>query len=125
MALHIRAHKLPEPKREFRFHPTRKWLFDFAWPDLKLAVEVEGITNVGKHEDGKSNLGRHQTPKGYEADCVKYGAAMELGWDVYRCTPRMVKSGAAIETIQILMGLCKSKWPDEDEQDNAMLGAIE
>jgi len=32
----------PEPVREYRFHPKRKWRFDFAWPDCQVAVEIEG-----------------------------------------------------------------------------------
>lgn len=34
----------PEFVREHRFHPTRRWRFDFAWPDEKVALEVEGGT---------------------------------------------------------------------------------
>src|SRR5690606_39740371 len=47
LALHIRAHKLPEPVREYRFHPERRWRFDFAWPDLRVAAEVEGGIHIG------------------------------------------------------------------------------
>tara|TARA_R110002126_G_scaffold288065_2_gene441348 strand:+ start:900 stop:1049 length:150 start_codon:yes stop_codon:yes gene_type:complete len=31
---------IPTPEAEYRFHPTRRWRFDFARPDKKLAVEV-------------------------------------------------------------------------------------
>jgi hypothetical protein len=51
-------HGLPNPKTEHKFHPDRKWAMDFAWPDLKLAVEYEGLKHG--HE-----AGRHQRPKGY------------------------------------------------------------
>lgn len=57
--------------REYRFHPTRKWRFDFAIPELKLAVEIEG-------------RGRHQTVDGFRKDCEKYNAALLLGWRVLR-----------------------------------------
>ena len=104
-ALHIRAEKLPEPVRELKFHSVRQWRFDFAWPELKLAVEVEGITSYGKNKNGSMRLGRHQTAKGVEEDCIKYGEAMKLGWTVYRCTGAIIKSGAAIETLKVLMRL--------------------
>jgi len=94
LAFQIKAMKLPEPVREYRFHPTRRWRFDFAWPDLMLAVETEG---------GTWTNGRHNRGKGFEADCEKYGEAMLLGWSVYRCTSGMVKSGVAVETIGKLM----------------------
>lgn len=96
LALQIRALKLPPPVREYIFHPVRKWRFDFAWPEFLLACEVEGGTATG---------GRHVTPAGFRADCDKYAAAMLLRWDVYRCTGAMVRSGAAVETIQQLLAI--------------------
>jgi very-short-patch-repair endonuclease len=103
LALHIRAEKLPEPEREFRFHPTRRWRFDFAYPDIKLAIECEGLTYYGNNKDGSMKLGRHQTAKGYQEDLEKYEQALLLGWTVYRCSGQMVKSGRAIDTIKKLM----------------------
>ncbi|EPP5336614.1 hypothetical protein ACUSRM_000689 [Vibrio alginolyticus] len=41
---HIRALKLEVPMSEYRFHETRRWRFDFAYPDQQLAIEVEGGT---------------------------------------------------------------------------------
>ncbi len=73
--------KHAEPEREFRFHPERKWRFDFAWPDHKVAVEVEG---------GQFSVGRHQRLSGFEADCDKYNSAALLGWAVLRFTSRMI-----------------------------------
>lgn len=66
------------PVREFRFHPEREWRFDFAWPDAKLAVELEG---VGTGSKGK---GRHQRLPGMREDCEKYNEAVRLGWRVLR-----------------------------------------
>lgn len=79
--------------REHRFHPVRKWRFDFAWPQLMIACEVEGL-HPGR--------GRHQTIKGYTADCEKYNEAAIMGWLVLRFPQNMVKSGFALETIQRL-----------------------
>lgn len=89
-------------EREYRFHPVRRWRFDFAFLELKLAVEVEGITYYGKNKNGSMRLGRHQTAKGIAGDLEKYDEAMRLGWNVYRCSQDMVKSGRALETIEIL-----------------------
>lgn len=81
---------LPAPEREYVFHKKRKWRFDFAWPDLLIAVEVEGGIWVG---------GRHVRGEGYEADCEKYNEAQLAGWMVLRFTPGMLKrsGGEVIE----------------------------
>ena len=79
------------PEREYRFHPTRKWRFDFAWPDSKVAAEVEGATWAN---------GRHTRGSGVELDCEKYAEANLLGWHVYRFTGKMVSDGRAIDYIE-------------------------
>ena len=96
MALHIRAAKLPEPEREVRFHPQRRWRFDFAWPARRVALEVEGGTW------GKS---RHTTGSGFRDDCEKYAAAVLLGWRVLRVTSDHVKSGEALQWVEAAMKL--------------------
>lgn len=92
LALHIRAEKLPPPKREFKFHGIRDWRFDFAWPDLMLAVEVDGGTRFGKS--------RHTRHEGFQEDCVKKNTAQLTGWKVLTFTTQMVNSGAAIRVIK-------------------------
>lgn len=82
---------LPKPEREFLFHRKRKWRFDLAWPELLIAVEVEGGIWVG---------GRHVRGEGYEADCEKYNEAQLAGWMVLRFTPGMIKKGKAGEVIE-------------------------
>ena len=91
--LHLRAAKLPEPEREYRFHPVRRWRFDFAWPDLMLAVECEGLTAPGTKS-------RHTTNQGFTKDCGKYNAAAMAGWKVLRFTSQMIKSGEALQQIE-------------------------
>lgn len=104
LAFHLRVHKI-EFEREYRFHPKRRWRFDFAIHEHKLAIEVEGITYFG----GREKTGRHQTAKGIEGDLEKYSEAMKLGWNVYRCSQKMVKSGYAIDSILTILGLADLK----------------
>ena len=91
---HMVALKLPEYQAEYRFDAFRRWRFDFAWPDLKLAVEVEGGTWAG---------GRHTTGSGFEKDCEKYNSAAAQGWTVLRYTGGLIKSGAAIQQIEAVL----------------------
>ena len=72
----------PQPEREYRFHPKRRWRFDFAWPAQRVAVEVEG---------GTWTRGRHSRGGGYRGDCEKYNAATIAGWRVLRFTAGMLK----------------------------------
>lgn len=87
---------VPEPVREYRFHPTRKWRVDFAFLDRTppLAVEVEGGTWRGN--------GRHSRGAGFEADCLKYNALSLAGWVLLRFTASMVNDGRAIAQLEEL-----------------------
>lgn len=86
------ARGLPAPVREHRFHPDRKWRFDYAWPAVKVALEVEG---------GIWTRGRHTRPKGFLADIEKYNAAAVMGWRVLRCTPETLVSEATVSMLVI------------------------
>lgn len=64
-----------EPIREFRFHPVRKWRADFAWPEEKILVEIQGGL-YGKHK------GRHIF--NVEADYEKANAAQVVGYRLFQ-----------------------------------------
>jgi hypothetical protein len=80
------AHGLPIPENEYQFHATRKWRFDYAWPVIGLAVEIEGIFYRPK----PGIKSRHQTGSGYAEDCTKYNAANEMGWTILRYQPKKI-----------------------------------
>lgn len=86
----LRALKASTPEREFVFAPPRRWRFDFAWPALRLAVEIEG---------GVWTNGRHTRGSGFVADAEKYNAAALEGWKVLRFTEKAVKDGSAVELV--------------------------
>lgn len=67
--------KGPELVREHRFHPPRRWRFDFAHLETRTAIEIEGGTWTG---------GRHTRGAGFVADAEKYNAAALAGWTVFR-----------------------------------------
>jgi hypothetical protein len=89
-ALQCKAYNL-KPVREYKFC-ERGWRFDFAWPDIQLAVEVEGGTRYGRS--------RHSTGVGFEQDADKYNRAAREGWMVLRYTTRMVNTGQAIVEVR-------------------------
>jgi very-short-patch-repair endonuclease len=89
------AHHLPPFHAEFKFCPTRRWRFDYAWPAQHVAVELEGAPGHG----------RHTSVKGFLADLAKYNAATANGWRILRFTGHDLKSpGAALDLIRATLG---------------------
>lgn len=74
------AENLSGYEREYRFAPPRRWRFDFAWVDRKVAVEFNG---------GVWIIGRHNRGKGYLGDLEKMNQAQALGWRVFQYAPGM------------------------------------
>lgn len=90
----------PTPVREYHFAKPRMWRFDVAFPDYKIAVEVEGgmfLPTKGKH------AGRHTSPTGIKRDLEKYGEAAVLGWTVLRVLPEQVNNGDAVVLLERLL----------------------
>ena len=98
LAFQLRAVKI-DAEREYRFHSTRRWRFDFAIPQEKIAVEVEGLVYKGKGK-GTTLAGRHVSVKGYHDDKEKYNNAAILGWRIIYATSKTIKSGEAIAWIE-------------------------
>ena len=77
--------------KELRFFPTRRWRFDYAIPEVKIAIEVEG---------GVYTQGRHTRPIGFLGDMEKYNTATSLGWRLLRVTPDTLLSRATLDLIR-------------------------
>lgn len=77
--------------KEYKFHPVRKWRFDYAIPSALVALEVEGGVWTG---------GRHINPKGFLNDMEKYNTATLMGWSVYRTTPDDLYTGKTIKLLK-------------------------
>ena len=101
MELIIADAGLPEPEREYRFHPVRRWRFDFAWPEYKVAVECEG---------GTWSKGRHVRGLGFRQDCTKYNEAALMGWIVLRVTSHHIAQGKAL--VWLMRALQRRGWED-------------
>lgn len=77
--------------REFKFHPIRKWAWDFSWNDRLIAFEIEGGVFTG---------GRHGRGSGILKDIEKSNAAALLGWRTLRATGTMVRNGTALRIVE-------------------------
>lgn len=85
---------------EYKFHPVRKWRFDYCNVQLKIAIEIEGGAFTG---------GRHTRGKGFIADMEKYNNATLLGWSLLRFTPSQMMK---LKTYDVIRELIKVKIND-------------
>ena len=83
--------KIPAPIPEYRFCIERKWRIDYAWPELLIALEIEG---------GIWSKGRHITPHGFLRDMEKYNKMSENGWLLLRYEPNKIDFIQVKKTIE-------------------------
>ena len=92
--------------KELEFCAGRRWRFDYAIPEYKIALEVEGgAFKKRRYYDGDGELvttigGRHNSAKGFLADMEKYNTATVLGWRLLRTIPDELLSGATLDMIR-------------------------
>lgn len=89
-----------KPESQYRFHPERRWRLDFAFPDLRIGVEIDG--GIFAAENG-GEVGKHARGAGRCNDMEKRNAAAELGWVILNYGPPHVRSGEAALQISRLV----------------------
>ncbi len=82
---------LPKPEAEYRFDKIRRFRFDYAYPSIKLALEIEG---------GIYTKQAHGSIKGILRDIEKYNLAVMQGWRVLRIIPDEYSLDKTIEMIK-------------------------
>jgi len=98
---------LPHPVTEYMFAaPGNKWRFDYAWPSLRIALEVEGGLYM-KHASG------HRSVTGVLRDMTKYNRAAAMGWFVIRCQPETLLQWATINNV---VDAANSRHLSEDDE---------
>jgi very-short-patch-repair endonuclease len=91
-------------ERQYKFHPTRKWAADFAWPDTKVILEVNG----GTYLQGAHSRGSRQR-KDYE----KWTSISLMGWRLILVDTVDVRKG--IHVIRVLEAQEKRLLGDEHD----------
>ena len=61
---------------------SRRYRLDFAHPETRTGIEIQGAVYAG---------GRHVRGSGYERDCRKYNLAYTSGWTIFLLTSAMAK----------------------------------
>lgn len=83
----------PPLEQEYKFHPRRRWRFDFALPARKIAIEING---------GIWSNGRHVRGTGYLRDREKINAATADGWRVFELGTGQITPAH----VQAIVDLC-------------------
>lgn len=85
----IIAAGLPDPKREHPYLIGSRHRLDFAWPDRKIGVEVQGQV--------------HRIKGRFQADIEKRARGLLQGWRILEVSGKEVRSGQAIEWLKQLL----------------------
>ncbi len=119
------AQDLPDPIENYQFAPPRRYRFDRAWPNHKVAVELEGTRpramechNCGEKVRAKKGdgtigdiirvYGWHQRFSRFKTDKEKYNLAVQNGWLVLRFIHEDVNANP-FEMIEALRAVIKSR----------------
>lgn len=90
---------LPRPVAEHHWHPTRKFRADFAWPEHRVLLEVEG---------GLWVKGKHGRGSGIVKDIEKQNEAAAMGWLYLRCQPKELHTVRTLEYIRAAIATRKA-----------------
>lgn len=74
------------PTPQFQPFPERRFRVDFAWPDRRVIVEVDGEV--------------HRIKARFHADIEKHALLVLAGWTVLRVGGREVRSGQAVQWVR-------------------------
>lgn len=80
---------IPAHQRNYFFLPDRDLELDFAWPAVKVAVEVQGMA--------------HRIKAKFKRDIEKRALALLEGWRVLEVGGDEVRSGKALEWLRALL----------------------
>lgn len=88
-AQQIRAAGLPEPEVEYYHLAGRDFRLDFAWPHVKVGVEIQGMA--------------HRIKAKFNADIEKRALAMLAGWRVLELNGDSVRQETGIAWLTVLL----------------------
>lgn len=84
-----RSGGLAKAVREFKHVPGRDFRLDFAWPDLKFGVEVQGMV--------------HRIKGRFKKDIEKRALGLIHGWRILEVGGAEIRSGQALAWIEFFL----------------------
>ena len=95
-------HRDENGNTNYVFFSARAWHFDFAWPDYRVGVEIQGGT-FSTREMG------HHTGVGIDKDNAKANHAQLLGWCVLKYSSKVLDEQPGFVVDQVVALLAKRK----------------
>ncbi len=83
-------------EREYHAIHDRKFRWDFAFPEAKLLVEIQGGIWLGRN-------GAHSSGNGLARDYEKNNLAVIAGWRVMYFHAQHIRSGDALDMIKAFL----------------------
>jgi len=84
---------------EYRFDPKRRWRCDFAFPELKLCIELDGGVWMSAH----NKKSRHFHGIGAINDMEKMNALTEQGYHLLRYQPQKIDYSQILRVYNCLL----------------------
>ncbi len=89
---YLRVGGLPAPVTQYKAVEGRRWVWDFAYPEQRLLIEVQGGIWMER--------GGHNTGNGLQRDYEKNNAAVLAGWRVLYFSREMIEDLRAVEVVR-------------------------
>ncbi len=86
-----------QPEQQYRPWQERRFKYDFAFPALRLLIDVQGGTWIKKKTG-------HSSGSGMRDDAIKHGLAALSGYRVLLFTSDMISNGVALDFIEVATG---------------------
>jgi hypothetical protein len=95
-------------ERQYKFHPERRWLADFAWENATVQCKLDAgwcytkkimlEVNGGTYMRGR-NRGAHSRGPRQRQDYEKWSAASIMGWTLILVDSKDVREGKHVERV--------------------------
>lgn len=95
---------------EYRFCKSRQFRMDFAWPEHRVYLEINGgLFGRGKKCPlcGRRAVAGHSSIERLLKDMEKINLASAMGWRPVFCTPQQFSSGEAAKLVERAIGEAK------------------
>jgi very-short-patch-repair endonuclease len=89
-------------EQQFPYVPGRRFAADFAYPAVRLLIEIQGGLVPFTREDGEVRAGAHGSVSGVLRDLERTNLAALNGWRMLRFPPDAMRESRIADTIDTI-----------------------